>query len=512
MDLSLSPEDIKRALKELKNRPATEQAEIARLLEAAEEDLHIQRCRDDFLTFVKMMWPGFIEGEHHRQMAKAFQDIAAGTEKRITISMAPRSGKSKLTSVYFPAWFLGKFPHKKVLQVSHKAELAVGFGREVRELFSDPLFRKVFPGITLKADNKAAGRWGTNKGGTYYATGVGAGLGGWGGDLVLADDVHADTDAPLALYDPSVFDKVYNWFMVGPRQRLQPGAAIAVISTRWGERDIIGRLKEDEKTRGGDKYKSLTFPAIVVENGIEKSYWPEFWPLKELQATKRSVTAAESSWMWNAAYMQNPTAEEGALIKSAWWNSWDKPIPDCEFVIQAWDTASRATQRSNFSVCTTWGVFYHHDDPTPQILLIDCWRDKKEFWELKEAALELYRQYRPDACVIEAKNAGEGLISEFRKMGLFVESFMPTRGDGDKVMRVNAIVDIFAAGVVWIKEAPWTTEVLSEAQAFPLGVNDDIVDTIAMALSRFRRGNFIRLPLDEEDEYEVNYLEKADYY
>ena len=512
--LTLTTQELEDLLASLPNKTPKEQAEIAALLEQAETERHLQECRDNFLTFVTEMWPGFVCGPHHKIMAEEFQAMAEGKTKRLTISLAPRSGKSMLTSVFFPAWFLGKYPDKKVLQASHKAELAVGFGRQVRELFSDPMFKKIFPGVSLKADNKAAGRWGTSHGGTYYATGVGAGISGFGSDICLVDDPVADVDAPLAMHDPEIFNKVYNWYMVGPRQRLQPGGRVAVISTRWGQRDLIGRLLEDQKNKGADKWRVLEFPAIFTDkDGKEHSYWPEFWSLEELQATRAAVTASESRWMWNAAYQQNPTGEEGALLKNEWWNVWKHDFePECEFKIQCWDTANKATQRSNYSVCTTWGVFYPQDAKSAHIILLDLFMDKLEFPALKAEALRQYRNHEPDSCVIEGKNAGDSLIFELRKMGLYVENFTPTRGDGDKVQRVNAITDIFASGVVWIVDKEWRSVVQEQCQAFPMGTDDDIVDTVSMALARFRRGNFIRLDSDEEDEYEPNYLEKADYY
>ena len=457
------------------------------------------------------MWPQFICGPHHIQMAKEFQSIADGKLKRVTISMPPRSGKSELTSYLFPAWFLGKFPDKKILQISHKGDLAVGFGRKVRNLFSDPKFLEIFPGVKLKADNKAAGRWETNHGGSYYAAGVGAGLAGFGADLCLIDDPHSDTEAPNAAFDPEIFNRVYDFYQVGPRQRLQPKAAIAIIQTRWGERDLIGRLLADQKDKGADKWENIVFPAIK-EDG--ESYWPEYWPTEELLATKSAIIAAGSAWKWNAQYQQNPTGEEGSLIKSAWWNLYPKSAPPrCEFIIQCWDTATRATQRSDYSVCSTWGVFYPDDDVVAHIIMLDCYRDKVEYPDLKAKALELYKdpRWEVDALVIEGKNSGDSLIFELRKMGIYVEAYTPTRNDGDKVMRVNAVTDIFKSGVVWIMDKEWTEQVLSESQAFPMGAHDDIVDTISMALNRFRKGHFIRLETDEE-ERDTDFSAKAAYY
>ena len=506
---TLTLSELNTALANVRHLPSNEQEALYALIEKAIHERILENCRNNFLDFVRYVWPGFICGPHHEVMANEFQRLASGEEKRLSISLPPRSGKSMLTAVYFPAWFLGKYPDKKILQASHKAELATGFGRQVRELFSDPKFQEVFPGVTLKADNKAAGRWGTNKGGSYLAVGVGAGIAGFGSDLCLIDDPHNEQDAISGIYDPEVYNKTYEWYLTGPRQRLQPGARIAVISTRWSKIDLIGRLLEDAHSKGGDKFKEIKFPALVDED--TKSYWPEYWPVEELLATKRAIVATGSLWRWNAQYQQMPTSEEGALIKSKWWNFWDGRPPSCDYVIQAWDTASRTTQRSNYSVCTTWGVFYNESTGVSNIILLDCWRDKLEFPDLKRQALALYKEWEPDSCVIEQKSAGEALITEFRRMGLYVEDYTPTRGSGDKVARVNAVTDIFASGVVWMLDRDWSSDVLDECQSFPMGANDDIVDTVAMALSRFRRGNFIKLETDD-DEPDTDLYKKAAYY
>ena len=517
---ALTEAEVEHIISILPTLSEADRKQLSGRLEQALRERHLEACRNDFLTFVQEVWPDFLCGPHHRVMAREFQDLAEGKQRRLTISLAPRSGKSELTSYLFPAWFLGKYPNKKVLQASYKADLAVGFGRKVRNLFSDPKFKEIFPGISLKADNKAAGRWETNHGGTYYAAGVGAGIAGFGADIVIIDDPVSDQEAPQAQFDPEIFNRVYNWYQVGPRQRLQPGARILVVMTRWGERDLIGRLKADEKERGGDKWHSIEFPAIKEDGS---SYWPDFWPIEELQATKTSLLATGSNWMWQAQYQQNPTGQEGALIKSSWWNLWPRARPpECQFVIQVWDTATKATQRSNYSVCTTWGVFSPPDEDSAHIICLDMFRDKLEFPELKAKAIELYRgkypdaqldgEYKPDSLVIEGKNAGDSLIFELRRMGIYVENYTPTRGDGDKVARVNAITDIFASGVVWTMDKDWTETMLSECQSFPMGANDDIVDTVAMALARFRRGNFISLNSDEQDEYEPDYKEPANYY
>jgi predicted phage terminase large subunit-like protein len=500
----LDPAQLDAALKLLPRLPPNEQAELIKLLETVVEHQAVQKCRGEFLPFVKRMWPGFIPGSHHRVIGNAFERIAKGDLKRVTISLPPRFTKSELSSWLLPAWFLGKYPDKKIMQASHKAELAVGFGRKVRDLVGSPDYRDIFPDFHLKPDSKAAGRWNTGNGGSYYATGVGAGLAGFGADLLIIDDPHDEQEAIQGAHNPEIFSKAWDWYQTGPRQRLQPGAAIVIIATRWSKVDLIGRVTQAMiEKEGADQWEVIEIPAILPSG---KSSWPEYWSTEELLSTKANIQPVR----WNAQYMQNPTGEEGAIVKREWWKRWTLPtMPTCEYVIQSWDTAFRATTRSNFSVCTTLGVF-RDDEGIPQIMVLDVWRDRVEFPQLKEKAISLYRDHNPDSCIIEAKANGDALINEMRMMGIPVQDYTPSRGN-DKIVRLNAVADLFASGAVWAPNTRWADEMIEEVAEFPYGENDDQVDAFTLGLARFRQGNFVRLPTDEEED-EIDSNARADYY
>ena len=203
--------------------PPDKKQEILDLLVELEEAKAKEQSRDEFLPFVHRMWPSFIGGRHHAIMADAFERVANGELKRLIINMPPRHTKSEFASYLFPAWFLGKYPEKKIIQTAHTAELAVGFGRKVRNLIDQEDFQEVFPGIELSSDSKAAGRWNTNKKGDYFAIGVGGAVTGKGADVLIIDDPHSEQEAAIGAYNPEVYDKVYEWYTSGPRQRLQPG-------------------------------------------------------------------------------------------------------------------------------------------------------------------------------------------------------------------------------------------------------------------------------------------------
>ncbi len=492
-------------LKNIDQLTVKDQEEIRGLLEELEAAEKKERARETFIGFVNSVWPAFIEGRHHKIMANAFERVASGELKRLIINMPPRHTKSEFASFILPAWFLGNFPEKKIIQTAHTAELSVGFGRKVRNLVDSDDYRSIFPNVALRSDSKAAGRWSTNKGGEYFAIGVGGAVTGKGADLLVIDDPHSEQEGQSA--DPSVFDRVYDWYTSGPRQRLQPGGAIIVVMTRWHKRDLTGQiLKSSLQRAGSDEWELIEFPALMPS---DEPLWPEFWPKTELEALRNELPAPK----WNAQYQQNPTSEEGALVKREWWRVWERDNPPlCEFIIQSWDTAFLKTQRADYSACTTWGVFYHPDESgieQPNIILLDAYKERLEFPELKRKAYDYWVDWQPDAFIVEAKAAGTPLIFELRAMGIPVSEYTPSRGN-DKIARVNAVADLFASGIVWAPELRFAEEVIEEFASFPAGEHDDLVDSSTQALLRFRQGGFLKLNSDEEEE--PMYTRKANYY
>lgn len=478
----------------LEGLPEEEQAELLDLAMQYKDSVARENAEKNFMGFVKTVWPSFINGRHHKVMAKKFEEIASGKIKRLIINMPPRHTKSEFASYLLPAWYLGKFPNKKIIQCSNTAELAVGFGRKVRNLVGSDIYASVFPNVALQVDSKAAGRWATNHGGDYFAIGVGGTVTGKGADLLIIDDPHSEQEAAIASTNPEVYDKVYEWYSSGPRQRLQPGGAIVVVMTRWAKRDLTGRIVKSWVDKDGEEWEIIDFPAILPSG---KPLWPEFWSLKELEALKLELPLSK----WNAQYQQQPTSEEGAIVKREWWKIWEpERPPSCEFVIQSWDTAFTKNERSDYSACTTWGVFYmNENEEDPHVILLDAFKKRMEFPELKETAYQHYMDWEPDAFVVEAKASGSPLIYELRQRGIPVQEFTPTRGN-DKIARINSVSDLFASGKVWAPPTRWAEEVIEEMAAFPNSEHDDLVDSSTQALIRFRKGGFLRLESDEKDE------------
>ena len=450
--------------------------------------------RNDFMSFVKEVWPEFIEGRHHKEIADKFNKIASGKIKRLIINMPPRHTKSEFASFLLPAWMVGRKPDLKIIQTTHTTELAIRFGRKAKVLIDSPEYQRVFE-TRLDPDSQAAGKWETEQKGEYYAAGVGSAITGRGADLLIIDDPHSEQDA----MNPEALERAYEWYTSGPRQRLQPGGAIVLVMTRWNQKDLTGKLLNAQSKLKADQWDVVEFPAILPSN---KPIWPEYWKLKELEGVKASLSIGK----WNAQWMQNPTAEEGSILKREWWRLWEKPsIPPLQHIIQSYDTAFSKKETADYSAITTWGVFYPDEDSAANLILLDAMKERLEFPELRKTALEQYQYWKPDTVIIEGKASGMPLTYELRKIGIPVINFTPSKGQ-DKHARVNAVSPMFESGMIWAPDEEYADEVIEECASFPYGDNDDLVDSTTQAIMRFRQAGFVKLP----DDYEEDPLPQTD--
>ena len=463
--------------------------EILMIKERLQQIDNKTQAKKDFLSYVKAVWDGFVEGEHHKLFARKLEDVARGKIKRLIVNMPPRHTKSEFASVYFPSYMMGLKPDMKIMQTTHTAELSQRFGRKVRNLMDTEEYKRVFDNVTLSADSKSAGRWETSVGGEYFAAGVGGAITGRGADLLIIDDPHSEQDA----LSPSALESAYEWYTSGPRQRLQPGGSIVVVMTRWSTLDLTEKLIRRMGEAHADQWEVVELPAIL-DSG--EPLWPEFWKLEELEAVKASLPIAK----WNSQYMQNPTSEEGAIIKREWWRVWGKDHPpEPSYVLQSYDTAFSKKETADYSAITTWGVFRPNSDAPESIFLLDAKRGRWDFPELKAIANEEYHYWQPDAVLIESQARGTPLTHELRMAGIPVVNYRPTRGK-DKTTRVHSVAPVFESGLVWAPDTIFAEEVIEECAAFPYGENDDFVDSMTQAVLRFRQGNFISLYSDLEDE------------
>ena len=376
------------------------------------------KAQKDFIHYVKQVWDGFIEGEHHRLFAQKLESVAQGKCKRLIVNMPPRHTKSEFASVFFPSWIMGLRPDMKIMQTTHTAELSARFGRKVRNLMDTDEYKQVFENVQLSADSKSAGRWETNKGGEYFAAGVGGAITGRGADLLIIDDPHSEQDA----MSPSALESAYEWYTSGPRQRLQPGGIIVIVMTRWSTLDLTEKLLRRMGEDHADQWEVLELPAIL-DSG--EPLWPGYWKIEELESVKASLPVAK----WNAQYMQNPTSEEGALLKREWWQMWEQDNPPpCSYILQSYDTAFSSKQTADYSAITTWGVFRPSDGAPESIILLDAKKGRWDFPDLKSTAYDEYTYWQPDIVLVESQASGTPLTHELRMMGIPVGITDPLRG------------------------------------------------------------------------------------
>ena len=474
VDISKLPADIRKTYRQLQVLHTEKQIQT--------------KAKNDFLSFVKCMWPDFIEGSHHRHVADKFNKLSTGKLKRIIINMPPRHTKSEFASFLLPAWMVGRNPKLKIIQVTHTGELAIKFGRKAKHLIDSEEYHKIFD-TRLQEDSKAAGRWETAQGGEYFAAGVGGAITGRGADLLIIDDPHSEQDAMSA----SALESAYEWYTSGPRQRLQPGASIVLVMTRWSTKDLTAMLLKNQKEVKGDQWDVIEFPAILED----KPVWPEYWSIDELEKVKATLPVKK----WNAQFMQKPTSEEGAIIKRDWWRLWKHDwIPQLNYVIQSYDTAFLKKETADFSAITTWGLFY----PSVRMNLLILFylmplKIDTNFLSLGRVALQQYKYWNPEMVIVEAKASGLPLTHELRQMDIPVVNFTPSKGN-DKHVRVNTCAPVFESGMVWAPDQKFADEVIEECAAFPFGDNDDLVDSMTQAVMRFRQGGLIKHPEDYLDE------------
>lgn len=518
---ALSESELQALLDSLPGMPVAEQQQLLEDVDRLAKNRELQRCRDDFLAFCHRVYPGavfddngtlitsaFKEGPHHRHMAKVYHEVCLGDQKRVTVSMPPRFGKSEFTSYLFVAWYFGHHPDHQVMMVTHTEDLSSSFGRKVRDLIDSPAYAEIFPDTVISKDKKASGSWTTTGRGVYLALGVGGAAAGKGADLLLCDDLVSEQ---AVLADPeTAFENAWTYMQVGPLQRLMPGGRILMIATRWGKMDPIGRaLKWAKDNEGSIPWHEIRFPAII--NG--KSLWPQQWSFEELMAKKANMRLA----YWNAQYMQEPTSDEAAILKRSYWKRWTKPVPPViTFTIQTWDTAHEKKTRNDHSACITGGVFFNEQTGRDNIILLNAVKKRVEYPDLKRMVKIQAREWKPDSLIIEKKAAGAPLIQELKRV-LMIEEYNPSRkGRGvanDKIARANAVSPILEEGLVWAPETSWAEEVIEDCNDFPNGDSDDLVDCLVMLLDRFRRSGFLRLADDDEDNEDEDEAEPSyDYY
>ena len=404
--------------------------------------------------------------------------------------MPPRHLKSETCSIRFPAWFLGRNPQKAVIGCSYSDNKAYTFSYAVREIITSPVYQRLWP---LKMQTTGAMHWQlTGKHDlrpSYIAAGVGGGITGEGADLLIIDDPIKNQEEANS---DTIRDSIWQWYITTALTRLQPDSSKIIIMTRWHTDDLVGRLlRVAHNDPKADQWEILHFPSI--KNGL--ALWPDKFPLEYLEKVRAGQIddpdfQGAGSRAFESLYQGNPTAAEGNIFKREWWKYY-KERPVFKRIIHSWDTAFKSKTENDYSVCTAWGIAENG------YYLLDCWRQKVEFPELKRTVISLHTRDHANAVLVEDKASGQSLIQELRRNTVLPIIAIGDKEhplEGDKVARANFITPTIEVGKVYLPEsATWLHNFLEELSAFPNGEHDDIVDSVTQAMKYMTASNHIGL-------------------
>ena len=417
--------------------------------------------------------PSFETVPHLELLAEKLEAVARGELKRLIVIMPPRHGKTEMCSIRFPAWYLGSHPQAQIIGCSYAENLAYSNSYAIRETILGERYQRLWK---QSLDVQGSVRWQLagkeNKRSSYIAAGIGGGITGEGADILLIDDPIKNSEEANS---PLFRDKQWQWYTTTARTRLQPNGAIIVILTRWHKDDLAGRLLEQAKADPkADQWEVLHLKALTEQpDGTIKVLWPSRYSLEALEAIR-----ANGARDFAALFQGDPVAAEGNIIKREWWKYY-RETPNFIRVIQSWDTAFKDKTGADYSVCTTWG------ETATGCYLLNVWRGKVEFPELKRTAVNLYDRDNPSAVLVEDKASGQSLIQELRRDTKL--PVIPVKVDTDKTARVNATSPLIEAGKVFLPEsAHWLYDYIEELSAFPAGEHDDQVDSTTQALIRLK--------------------------
>jgi predicted phage terminase large subunit-like protein len=435
-------------------------------------------ARANLLAYAIGQWPGYQPAAHHRLLASQLEAVERGEVHRLIVAMPPRHGKSMLASEFFPAWYLGRNPSRSVIASTYSQELASDFGRKVRNLTDTQLHRAAFPLCRMSEDSKAVHRFSTDAGGAYYAVGRGGSITGRGGNLFLIDDPLKDR---AEAESDTTRESTKAWYRSVARTRLAPGGAIVIVQTRWHDDDLAGYVTREHAHEG---WTVLNLPALAeADDALGRAegepLWPEAYPVADLH----SIRCALGTYDWAALYQQHPTPAEGGIFKLSWFasNRYDVPLAKYRRIVQSWDTGQKAADRNDPSVCTTWGESETTFD------LLDVFRARMEYPELRRTAESLALLHQPIAVLVEDKSSGQSLVQDLKASTKL--PVIPREPEGDKVIRAMSVSPLCEAGRVRLpRAAAWLPEFEAELYRFPNAVHDDQVDSMSQALTYMHRG------------------------
>ena len=434
------------------------------------------RARTSLAAWAKTVFPDFETPAHVRKIIAALEDVNSGKTRRLLVNVPPGHGKSWLTSILFPTWYLGRHPDREVILTSYNAALATDFSRKARDAFT--LHGERVFGQKVSQDTHSVEAWGlAGRRGMLYATGVGGPITGRRGSLILIDDpVKGDEDAG----SETERTKLRNWYASTLRTRLtsKPAGAIVLIMTRWAVDDLAGHLLEEER-EGGEAWTKLILPFEDEETG--EPLWPERWTREKVQAEKKAV----GTRVYSSLYQQRPTPPGGAILKREWFKTY-RERPKCSRVVAVVDCAFKGTNGSDPVAVHVWGRL------GDSAYLLDRVHGRFDFVGTQAAVRDVQRKWPEAKIWIEMKANGSAVFETLRKQGVRgLEALEGPLVQSGEEGRVHGVSSYFEAGRVFFPDpmiAPWVREVFDSLAAFPYGAHDEDPDCAAYALLKLMPG------------------------
>jgi len=436
--------------------------------------------RRHLVRYTALTYPSYKANWHHWKVGDLLERVIRGEITRLILNEPPRHGKSEQTSVRFPAYAMGKMPNLHMIIGSYASSLATGFGRKARNQVRSPVFKRLFPGVTLAKDIGTAGsHWALNTGSEFVAAGVGGGITGKGANIFVIDDPIKDRkQANSVVYREALKD----WYRDVARTRLMPGGAIIIPMTRWHHDDLCGWLLREWPE---EKWVVARLPAIQDQDPSEfdprqpgQALWESQFSLDILKRTREEIGPNS----FNCLFQQKPNKGATSILQIAWiQQDFDiTMLPRFSRVVASWDTAFEKGERNAYNVGTVWG------DTGGEYYLIDVVRFRGVFPEVKKRMIALHEKHHTDAVLVEKAASGRDLLHELR-----VESEIPLIGipvNRDKIQRADAVSGRFEAGRIHVpKHAPWLSDYFTELDEFPETAYKDQVDSTTQAIAWMSR-------------------------
>ncbi len=452
-------------------------------MEISLKQIRTEQARRSLLSFTEYTFPGYQTNWHHALIAKKIDEWLAGKCKNLMVLCPPRHGKSELVSRRLPAFILGRHPDAEIICASYADSLAKRMNRDVQRIIDYPLYRDIFPDTQMSGRNVRADARGPLRNsdifeivgnvGSYRGCGIGGGISGMGAHYGIIDDPIKDS---AQAQSKTYRERAWDWYVSTFSSRIErmpdgTGGNKLLTLTPWHEDDLRGRIL---KTEGGE-WEVVALPALLENENPDDprkagdALWPEKKNKKELHEIRRVL----GSYWWSSLYQANPRPLDGNIVNMRWFQRFGTVPKFRDMIVQSWDTAQKASDLANYSVCTTWIIH------GMKKYLVDVHRGKYEYPALKRTALSLAEKWNPQAVLIEDKSSGSSLIQDIRS----VVPVIPIHPNTDKITRMATETPQIEAGTVYLPEtAGWLPEFEAEISGFPVSENDDQVDSVSQFL------------------------------